>query len=289
VDAAVVGGEDDHGVLRQTLVVESLEHAADGGIERFDQRGIGRVEGLRVGGDALGRGGERDVRVVEGQVEQERLFLAALDELHGDLGLPEFALAALGRFRTGVGPAREVLVETVISRLMALASEVPLTHRRRGVAPGLEQLGDRLDTFRKMRVDRCGEHAMRGAVGASGEEGRDLQAGRALARHQGRARRRADGGRGVGLREARPFSGELVEVRRPLVLATEAAEVVDAEVVGEKDHEVGRGLLRTERGEAGKHGEEQAEEEAGHALVLASGWFVQRAKPTSVPAWTLVY
>ena len=33
----------------------------------------------------------------------------------------------------------------------------------------------------------------------------------------------------------------------------------------------------------------QAAEGKGHAFVLASGLFVQRAKPTSVPSWTLVY
>ncbi len=63
----------------------------------------------------------------------------------------------------------------------------------------------------------------------------------------------------------------------------------DAEVVGEQDHDVRRGLLGAERQEAGKRGEEQAEEEAGHTLVLASGGFVQRVKPTSVPSWTLIY
>jgi hypothetical protein len=112
---------------------------------------------------------------------------------------------------------------------------------------------------------------MRGTVGASGEEGRDLQAGGALARHQGGARRRAYRSGGVSLREAGAVGGELIEVRRTLVLAAETAEVVDAEVVGEEDHDVRRGLLGAERQEAGKRGEEQAEEEAGHALVLASG------------------
>ena len=172
---------------------------------------------------------------------------------------------------------------------MALAAEVPLTDGGRHVALGLEQFGDRRDAGRQIQVDRRAEQAMRGPVGASGEEGRDLQAGGALARHQGRTRRRAYRCRGVSLSEAGAVGGELIEVRRALILTTEAAEVVDAEVVGEEDHDVRRGLLGAERQEAGKRGEEQAEEEAGHALVLASGGFVQRVKPTSVPSWTLVY
>ena len=289
VHAAVIRGEDHHRVLGEAMLVEGLEHAAAGGVERFDERGVGRVEGLRVGRDALGRRGERDVRVVEGEVEQEGLGLVLRDELRGEVRLTEFALAALGRFRAGVRAAGEVLVEAMVGRLMALAAEVPLADGGRHVALGLEQFGDRRDAGRQVQVDRRAEQAVRGAVGASGEEGGDLQPGRALARHQGGARRRAHRGRGVSLREAGAVGGEPIEVRRALVLPAEATEVVDPEVVGEEDHDVRRGLLGAERQEAGKRGEEQAEEGAGHALVLASGRFVQRVKPTSVPSWTLVY
>jgi len=91
---------------------------------------------------------QRDVRVVEGQVEQERLVLAAFDELDGGLGLPELALAALGRFRAGVRAGGEIFVETVVGRLMGLAAQVPLPDGRGHVAPGLQQLGDRRDAFR---------------------------------------------------------------------------------------------------------------------------------------------
>ena len=67
--ATVVGSEDDHGVLREAVIFEGLHDAADGGVERFDERRVGRVEGLRVGFDGLGRRGQGDVRVVEGEVE----------------------------------------------------------------------------------------------------------------------------------------------------------------------------------------------------------------------------
>ena len=53
----------------------------------------------------------------------------------------------------------------------------------------------------------------------------------------------------VSLGEPGAVGGELIEVRRALVLATEAAEVVDAEVISEEDHEVRWGLLRGGRGE----------------------------------------
>ena len=67
--ATIVRSEDDHGVLREAVVFEGLHDAADGGVERFDERRVGRVEGLRVGFDGLGRRGQRDVRVVKGEVE----------------------------------------------------------------------------------------------------------------------------------------------------------------------------------------------------------------------------
>ena len=109
-----------------------------------------------------------------------------------------------------------------------------------------------------------------------------------MAGQESGTRRRADGSRGVGLGEAGAFGGELIQVGRVLILATEATEVIDAEVVGEEDDEVGRGLLRGGRDQREQGAEEQSEEEAGHALGLTSRRVVQRAKPTSVPSWTFV-
>jgi hypothetical protein len=143
------------------------------------------VERLRVGRDALGRRGQRDVRVIEGEVEQEGLGLVLRDEVRGEVRLTEFAFAALRRFRAGVRAPGEVFVEAVVGRLMALAAEVPLADRGGDVALRFEQFGDRRDAGWQVQVDRRAEQAMRGTVGASGEEGRDLQAGGALARHQG--------------------------------------------------------------------------------------------------------
>ena len=157
---AVIRSEDDEGILREAVIFEGLEDATDGGVERFNERGVGWVEGLRVGFDALCRRGERDVRVVEGKVEEEGLSLAAFDELHRRVGLAEFAFAALRRFRACIDSASEVFVKTVVGRLMAFTAEVPLAHRRRDVALRLEELGDCLDTVWKMQVDRCGEYTV---------------------------------------------------------------------------------------------------------------------------------
>jgi hypothetical protein len=74
------------------MFIEGLEYAAAGGVERFDERGVGRVEGLRIGRDPLGRRGERDVRVIEGEVEQEGLGLVLRDEVRSEVRLTELAL-----------------------------------------------------------------------------------------------------------------------------------------------------------------------------------------------------
>lgn len=87
--------------------------------------------------DGLRRRLKRDVRVVEGQEEEEWFVLVARDELRAELRLSEFAFAALRRFAAGVRPAREVFVETVVGGLMTLAAQMPLADRRGDVAPGL--------------------------------------------------------------------------------------------------------------------------------------------------------
>jgi len=78
---------------------------------------------------ALGWREERDVRVVEGQVEQEGLGFVLLDELHREVSLAEFAFTALGRFGAGIRLTCEIFIEAMVGRLMAFTAEVPLTHR----------------------------------------------------------------------------------------------------------------------------------------------------------------
>ncbi|MCE2684114.1 MAG: hypothetical protein LW857_02900 [Verrucomicrobiae bacterium] len=210
------------------LIIEGLEDTAHGHIERFDERGVGGVEGLGVGRDAFRRRRERDVRVVEGDVEQERLGLAALDELHGRLGLTELALAALRRFGTGERFAGKEFIKAVVRRLVAFAAQVPLADETRGIAFGLQQLGDCLDAVGQVAVLPRAEQAVRSAVGAAGQETRDLEAGGTLPGEQSGAGSRAHRSGGIALREARALGGEPIQVRGALILAAKAAQVVDA-------------------------------------------------------------
>jgi hypothetical protein len=192
VHAPVVRGEDDDGVAGEPLVVEGLEHAADGGVERLDEGGVGRVEGFRVGGDRAGRRRERNVRVVKGEVEQEGSGLVALDELHREVRLAKLALAALRRLGPGIGAARVVLVEAMLGWRVILAAEVPFADRRADVAAGFEQFGEGRDAVGQGQVDRSAEEPVRRAVGAAGKEGRDLEPRGVLTGQQRGARRGAD-------------------------------------------------------------------------------------------------
>ena len=60
-----------------------------------------------------------------------------------------------------------------------------------------------------------------------------------LARHEGAARRGAHGVAGVDLREAHAVGCDAVDVRRLNPFLAVAADVADAEVVGEDENDVG--------------------------------------------------
>ena len=81
VQAAVVAGEDDDGALAQAGGVEMGEQAADAVVERLQRRGIRGFEGAGIGGhQRRPRRQERDVRVVVGEVEEERALAVRVDE-----------------------------------------------------------------------------------------------------------------------------------------------------------------------------------------------------------------
>jgi len=59
-----------------------------------------------------------------------------------------------------------------------------------------------------------------------------------LAGEQAGARWRADRLRAIGRRETHPLRRKFIEMRRRLIFATVAGEVVEAEVVGEDEDDV---------------------------------------------------
>ena len=180
-----------------------------------------------------------------GEVEEERLgFVLPLDLLHrlvadqrqvvGGL-LQEFAVAlpvddAAAHLGEVVDLADEVAVEVIEAPVLwpvflVSMAQVPLAHHRGLVARLLQRL-------------RQGAFIGGQAVGVVGEDHQGLEAiaHRVATRHQGSARRRADGHAVEGL-HPHAFPGQLVDVRR-LDVAAPVAEIGIAEVVGHDENNV---------------------------------------------------
>ena len=81
---AVVGGEDDVGVVGEAELADRLHEAADLGVDVLDDALVGV---LRVGVVDVLRNEERDVRHAVRQVEEERLVLVGGDELDRLVGV----------------------------------------------------------------------------------------------------------------------------------------------------------------------------------------------------------
>ena len=94
------------------------------------------------------------------------------------------------------------------------------------------------------------------ASASAGKKIRDVQPPRRFAGHDRRPRSRADRRRAVGAREAHPLARQPVEIRRRLVLAPVAREIVHPEVVAEDEDDIRLRLLGEQR-----HGEAEQEEE----------------------------
>ena len=167
--AAVIGGEDDDRILIELKTLQRSADRAERVIDALDERGVGGVLLLEVRelrglslvlGDDVRLAAERRMHGVVRQVEEERLLLIRLDELHRLGGLAvgeEFAFGAFGQRgdlvrgvvtgRLSAGVAADVEVEAVLLGIVSLVallecrSEVPLADARGRVAGGFELFG----------------------------------------------------------------------------------------------------------------------------------------------------
>ena len=274
---AVVGGEDDVGVVGETFLADGVHEAADLGVDVFDDAGVSILR-IRVA-DIL-RYEERDVRHAVGEVEEEGLLLVGGDELDGFVGVaagdgalvdgefddflisdergapvedvfililprgvptdPWLPLVVGVVHVVGVGNA-VVAVETLgAGEAFRVVAEVPLADAGGCVALGFEVIGD---------GDLVGVHA----AGAGGKEDVLLHADafRVATGEQAGTGRSADRARDHEVGELPAFLGQLVEMRGLDGLRSETAQVVVALIIGEDDDEVrlGRGAEREEGGE----------------------------------------
>ena len=115
---------------------------------------------------------------------------------------------------------------------LGLVAQVPFAHAGGGVTDLLEQLGDR--ALRRVQADLSDRE----------QDLRDRQHPfRIAARHQRRARRRADDG-GVVAGQLSPLGGHAVEVRRAVQRRAEGPDVPVTEIVDVDQDEVGAGRRR---------------------------------------------
>lgn len=264
---AVVGSEDEVGVLIELQLAEEVDEAADFVVDVFDDIGVG-VGGIGVA-DVIGHI-ERNVRHGVGEVEEEGLVLVGLDEVHGLLGVAtgdgalvngefdDFFVLHEGRFPLGesglgIGPKfvhsgrstlgfpfvvrvihvvgvgnAEVGIEAVLLREgFGVMAEVPFSEAGGGVALSFEVIGDGV----LGRVE---------PAGGGGEENvlvhfdpLGIAAG-----EEGGTGRGADGGGHHETGKFASFFGEAIDVGGLDVGGAKAPEVAVALVVGEDDDEV---------------------------------------------------
>ena len=281
---AVVRGEDDERVVRQTMLLELGQDHADRVVERADHARVDapvRVVEVRETLVVLVHHLHRGVHRVEREVEEEGVVPVPVDEvgpLAGELrGLVLLQLVLLAALehrndavrvppgdrldiqRVSAGPARidvvhsgghaVEVVEAAVERVEEPPhAELPLADRRVRVAGGLERVGDRAV------VD-----AERAPGSADRRHGLGVQflapALLVAADHQAVARRVAHGRGHVAGHEAHPVLAERVDVRRRDAGAAVRGNRAVAEVVREQEDDVrlilraGGGRRQQEQGE----------------------------------------
>jgi len=203
------------------------------------------------------------------EVHEEGPLLVGADELTGLVGHPFVDVAARLVRDGGVTdelPRRQVSsagtrgprcvgpveVEALVARLVGVApgevvAEVPLAEVAGGVARVLQRLRQRVEIrlqarhrSRKMhpRVAQQ-ELLLQMHLREVAARGGDAGARGVLSDHDARPRGGAKRAGGVGVGESHASRGEAVEVRRFVEGAAEAAQIANAQVIGENQHDVG--------------------------------------------------
>jgi hypothetical protein len=161
--AAVVGGEDNQGVLGDSKALDGVENLADVVVEAMNHGGVGgaalrtpQIDARAIVLDKLGLGVKgrvyRELPVIEekGLVslrfhEGHRLVPhAVFDVLPWRLGgkVIEFPRGHEAAGRAGARPMRDIDVEAMLQRAVGIRAQVPLAEVGRGVAGLLECFGE---------------------------------------------------------------------------------------------------------------------------------------------------
>ena len=124
---------------------------------------------------------------------------------------------------------------------------MPLTSKERRVAGALHCLGQRRCLECQAIRVRSGKQLCVALPGLGflrrADVIRDPSALRPLSGHQAGTRRRTNGTRRIGIGKPSPFLGQAIEIRRLVKRAAVTAQISLAEIIGEKDDNIGRRLF----------------------------------------------
>src|SRR5213082_2622747 len=136
--------------------------------------------------------------------------------------------------------ARDVEVKTLVLRIKLRAAKVPLADGSRGVTEWLEGFGQ--GDFFQGELLLPGRQAEAAVAGRrlAGNPIRDVQPRGIFSRHNGRARRRADSTRSIGLGESHACGRKPIYVWRAIKLAAKASAVCPTHVIDQNENNIGR-------------------------------------------------
>ena len=222
----------------------------------------------------------RLLRVVHGvvrKIEEERPIFRPLDELQrlvrqsvgqvfllGSVGQPgQIVGRKIGRRRSAM-VAGDVKFKTLILRQVAFAAEMPFTDEGRNVSALLERFRQRHLFERKVIRQRGPVEFLLRVIGPARQPVRDPEARGIFARHNARARRRADVARGIRAGEPHPLRRQPVEVRRLVERTPVTREIRPAQIVHQDEDHVGAALGRRNRRAKNGEGKGEAMDESRH-------------------------
>ena len=269
-EPAVVGSENDDGLLIEAEFTQLVEHAADVFVEAFDHRGICgmvldlphlpvvirdelgtatrqlRCLGLVFGGHP-GLGLHGVVHRIMRQIEEKGLVFGVLDKLQRLVGQPVvqvFAGRPVGQVGEAVGAkirrwmafpaASNMNIEALVFRpVFGSLPQMPLANGGGFVSGGLKCLGDREFLQREKLPDRGGFEFLVDLRLLPRQPVGEVQARGEFARDDGRASGRADTAGCISVSEPHALPCKPVETGRLIKRAAVTPEVSPAEVIGE--------------------------------------------------------
>ena len=256
--AAVVRGEDNHGVAGQARVVERGEHPPDSGVEMLDKRDVARALFLHLRRALLhfcqpfGGRLHREMGRVVGEIEEERLIRGLrppaqiggrpVGKQIGGVAYRLDHLVVTAHVVVAVAQMRRVAVHHVaekpvevgeaalVRRVGRFKTEVPLADDGGVIARAAEHIRQGRDLWIEVSP---------GVPWIGADDSRHPDPIRIAAREQGRPRWRANGAVRPHRGEEHALGGDPVDVGRAHVRHTIGRDIAITVVVGENQQEIG--------------------------------------------------